>query len=150
MNTTVCAITITFNPDLTIFERQLQSLHAQCDVSLVDNGSEPNVLRRIEQLSQRYGCRLLALGENEGIATAQNHGVKLIENERPECEYLLFLDHDSIPKPDFVAAMVEEYLRLERLSGIGVLGSAIVAIRGERGSDLPAFFGPVLELVYAA
>lgn len=126
MNTRVCSITITFNPDLAIFERQLESLHAQCDVILVDNGSEPNVLRRIEQLSQRYGCHLLALGENEGIAAAQNYGVKLIENEKPECEYLLFLDHDSIPKPDFVAAMVEEYLRLERLSGaIGVLGPAI-------------------------
>ncbi len=126
MNATVCAITITFNPDLEIFEQQLQSLQDQCNTILVDNGSEPTTLRRIEQLSQRYGCRLLALSENEGIAAAQNHGVKLIENEIPECEYLLFLDHDSIPNPDFVAAMVEEYSRLERLSGaIGVLGPAI-------------------------
>ncbi len=132
MTSTVCAITITFNPDIAIFERQLKSLDAQCDAILVDNGSEPNALRQIEQLSQRYGYRLLALGENEGIAAAQNHGVKLIEDEKPECEYLLFLDHDSMPNPGFVAAMVEEYSRIERLSGaIGVLGPAIYEPRAK-------------------
>lgn len=126
MNTNVCAITITFNPDAAIFEQQLRSLRSQCEVVLVDNGSEQTALEEIETLSAHYGCRLIALGANEGIAAAQNHGVELIENEKPACEYVLFLDHDSVPGSDFIEGLVDEFRRIETISPhIGVLGPAI-------------------------
>jgi rhamnosyltransferase len=132
MNDSVCAITITFNPDIGIFEQQLQSLQTQCQVVLVDNGSKAETLTEIERLAEQYGCRLLALETNEGIAAAQNQGVALVERELPNCEYLLFLDHDSIPPAAFVEDLVEEFRNVQRTHPrAGVIGPAIYEPRAE-------------------
>ena len=126
MNSAVCAITITFNPELDVFERQLDRLQPQCELILVDNGSDPDRVAAIERLAERYGAHVLALAENEGIAAAQNHGVRFIEANRPACEYVLFLDHDSVPDPGFVDALQDEFERLKTShADLGVLGPAI-------------------------
>lgn len=126
MNPAVCAITITFNPELEVFEQQLASLQSQAEVILVDNGSAPDILRQIETLATRYTATLIALPANAGIAAAQNRGIEFIEAERPACAYVLFLDHDSVPGPGFVAAMLAEFTRLREADpAIGVLGPAI-------------------------
>lgn len=126
MNPAVCAITITFNPELDVFERQLARLQPQCEVILVDNGSAPEILQQIESLASRYECTLLALPANAGIAAAQNHGVAAVQAQRPACAYVLFLDHDSVPGPDFVDQLLTEFARLRAIdSATGVIGPAI-------------------------
>ncbi len=126
MNPAVCTITITFNPELAVFEQQLASLQAQCEVILVDNGSAPEILQQIEALAATYAATLIALPANAGIAAAQNHGIEFIVAERPDCAYVLFLDHDSVPGPRFINDMLAEFARLRASdSATGVLGPAI-------------------------
>lgn len=132
MRHSVCAITITFNPNLEVFTRQLESLAPQCEVILVDNGSIDEVLTQIEALSERFGCTLLQLGSNKGIASAQNHGVSFVQAKRRDCEYVLFLDHDSVPGEGFVDAMENEFKQLRAENPkIGVLGPAIYEPRAK-------------------
>ena len=130
MNTAICAITVTFNPDLEIMQEQLQNLSGRCLSLVVDNGSDPGTRQALESLCEGCGARSLWLPENLGIAAAQNRGMELVEREMPDCEYLLFLDHDSLPDEHFVDSMLAEYRRISQFEPeLGILGPVIHEIR---------------------
>ncbi|OAJ51519.1 hypothetical protein A6V36_15960 [Paraburkholderia ginsengiterrae] len=124
----VSAIVVTFNPDLATFETILAAICPQVDrVVIVDNGSKPAVMDRLEQLSARHDCILKALGENLGIATAQNRGIEAVKDyvrgEALDSHFALFLDHDSIPAGNMVQCLLEADSRIrergERVGGVG-------------------------------
>lgn len=131
MNTRVCAITVTYNPDLELLRRQLQSLSGQCQVVIVDNGSSGDMELLLDDLCTKHEAGFLALHDNYGIARAQNEGVKFARKQHPDCEYLLFLDHDSVPGAGFVEALLAQYTALDRDTKVGAVGPAIFEPRAD-------------------
>ena len=125
MNTRVCAITITWNPDLDMLRRQLRSLSGQCRVVVVDNGSAGDMEQSIGELCTEHAASFLALHDNYGIARAQNAGVAFARNRYAGCEYLLFLDHDSVPDSGFVDVLLAQYIALDKDGKTGAVGPAI-------------------------
>jgi rhamnosyltransferase len=120
---TVHAVIVTFSPDRERFEQQADGLVGQvAHAVVVDNGSAPEVLSWL-----RAGCAaradrttLIELGENRGIATAQNVGIgrALASGARR----ILLLDHDSIPGPRMVARLAAA---LETLRATGLKVAAV-------------------------
>ncbi|MBK5123192.1 glycosyltransferase family 2 protein [Burkholderia sp. R-69980] len=124
----VSAIVITFNPDLATFATILAAIRPQvARVVIVDNGSKLATADALAELAARHHCTLKALGENLGIASAQNHGIgavsQCVDAGAANSHYALFLDHDSIPADDMVQRLLGADARArargERVGGVG-------------------------------
>jgi rhamnosyltransferase len=107
----VGALIVTYHPNRRQLEALLSAISQQVGpILLVDNtdaladgGCGP-----LPALAQRYGATLVQLGENRGIAAAQNHGLAIL-TAMPGLEYVLFLDHDSLPADGMVEQLLEAF-----------------------------------------
>ncbi len=118
----VCAVVVTFNPDPSTLGKLLDSVLLQSDkVVLVDNGSTDASTVSME----RPGVDVLLLGENLGLAAAQNRGIQRATEFG--CSHVLLLDQDSILAPDMVARLLAAEARYT-LQGVrvGVVGPRFV------------------------
>lgn len=114
ISTSTAAVIISFNPDLNILRETLASLARQCPVVIADNGSSPSLLSSLSELAEGMEhVELLALHENEGIAHAQNTGIKHIDGNDTAIKYILMLDHDSIPPGDMVTSLEKTFEGIE-------------------------------------
>lgn len=100
----VGAVIVTYNPDLNLLQKNIESIHCQvAKVVVVDNAS--NNCLGIQQLCSRFAdVSCVFLGENKGIAAAQNIGFSKLE--RHGCLWGVLLDQDS----EFMQQGVEKYL----------------------------------------
>jgi rhamnosyltransferase len=102
-----CAVVVTYHPERETLERLLEATLAQVDeVVVVDNGSGPELE---DWLRGRERLRLEPLGANLGVAHAQNRGIERALARG--CEWVLILDHDSVPSPGMVAKLREALLQ---------------------------------------
>jgi rhamnosyltransferase len=103
----VSAIVVTFHPS-TEHLHNLAQVRAQVDqLIVVDNGSSGQELRQIRLSSAKYGFTLIENGENLGIATALNRGVR--EAQQRDCRWVVLFDQDSTVTEGFTAAMVADF-----------------------------------------
>lgn len=104
----VCAVVVTYHPDKDVLEN-LRALRPQVDsLNVVDNGSSEEELAPVRALARELFFKLQELGDNLGIATALNRGI------RPRLgnagvEWFLLFDQDSQVTPGFVEAMLRGY-----------------------------------------
>lgn len=100
----VVAVVVTYHPEPAALRRLLDATTLQVDaVVVVDNGSTPETLREVEDAVTAVGGTLVALGENRGIATAQNVGCA--RARAAGARQVLLLDQDSVPVPGMVARL---------------------------------------------
>jgi rhamnosyltransferase len=100
----VTCIVVTFDPDRERFNGLLAATRPQVDaVLVVDNGSSASNLAWL-RLLQGDALQLLELGRNTGVAGAQNFGIAAAR--RTQCDFVLLLDHDSVPAADMVAKLL--------------------------------------------
>ncbi|PHS70844.1 MAG: hypothetical protein COB22_07750 [Cycloclasticus sp.] len=110
----VVVITVTYNPLLCLLRKQISRLSKQCNVVLVDNGSEPDTLKELQVLSESNAfVSLVEMTENMGIAAAQNKGIQAVREGFPECLFIMTLDHDSVPSNSMVAELRGYLLSLQ-------------------------------------
>lgn len=79
-------------------------------VYVIDNGSEPASLKALRQAAKKARVQLVELGENTGIAHAQNVGLELAFKARAES--VLLFDHDSVPRAGYAKAITRAYAEL--------------------------------------
>jgi rhamnosyltransferase len=117
---TVCAIIVTWQPQLLPLKHLLNALLLQhCPLIVIDNGSVNRVelTDLLEQLAtehpQQPAPQLVSWLENKGLATALNEGLRLASEHR--YEMALLFDQDSAIGEDFVQAMLTQWLGLQSL-----------------------------------
>lgn len=127
----VVAVVVTYNPgDIATL---LASLSEQCAaVVVVDNGSHNG--EQVRASCEDAQATYVGLGENLGIAAAQNIGIEWARERG--ASHVLLMDHDSIPAPDMVALLLESLNSNSELGAVGPL-----AAEDREGAD---------ELVYIA
>jgi len=134
---------VTYNPPQDIFSQQLAALRNQ-QVIIVDNGSNATTLMLLnawvgEQSEKR---KLIALGKNLGIAAAQNRGMELAKTLG--CQFVLLLDHDSIPSDDLLTNLVETaQAQLKHDSQFAALGARLVDPRSAKELGFSAMINGV-------
>jgi GT2 family glycosyltransferase len=85
---------------------QLQSLPAsQFEVIVVDDGSQPPVADIVEPFRDRLEVRCLRVS-NSGPASARNQGARAAHGQ-----YLAFTDHDCLPHPQWLTALLDGFRR---------------------------------------
>ena len=131
----VASITVAFNPDPIRLAAQVAALRNQVDeIIIVDNGSMPTVESILRQfkITARIGdasrINVIALFENTGIASGFNTGVDTARQS--DANFVLLLDHDSVPAMDMVEKLIDGYRRASDL-----LGANNVAAVGPRITD---------------
>lgn len=94
------AIIITYHPALEVLGELIERLASQVDkVLIVDNGSdEPITDWNASQPTPAH--HVIALGENLGIAAAQNKGITWAKQQG--ATHVLLMDQDSLPAQDMV------------------------------------------------
>lgn len=109
----VTCIVVTFDPDRVRFDALLAATRPQVDtILIVDNGSSASNLAWLRLLANDR-LQLIELGRNTGIAGAQNVGISAAN--RMGCDFVLLLDHDSVPAPDMVACLLNGISHARRL-----------------------------------
>lgn len=114
----VCGVVVTYNPDLSALQSLLASVTPQVsNLIIVDNGSDTD----LRSIANQHNVELLALGDNFGIAHAQNAGIAHARD--CSAEFVLLLDQDSIPADDMVNLLAAAFSRLEhqgeRVAAVG-------------------------------
>jgi rhamnosyltransferase len=131
----VSSITVAFNPEAARLAKQIEALYGQVDqVIIVDNGSQPSVRSIVEHLDLGKNpligpdLKVIALQENVGVASGFNRGIEAARNDG--AEFVLLLDHDSIPRPGMVSKLLTGYQR-----AVDQVGAKSVAAVGPRIVD---------------
>ena len=94
----ICAISVLYQPDPAQLQRQQSALASSVQWRLwVDNAPASPVL---SALASQSGATYLPLGENLGIATAQNRGIEWAREQG--ASHVLLLDQDSIASAQLV------------------------------------------------
>ena len=121
----ICALAVTFNPDPERLRAVLAAIAPQVQaVLVVDNGSARSPA---DDLRGAAGgnAHLLCLGDNTGIACAQNLGLAWARAQG--ATHVLTLDQDAVAPPGMVAALLGEMVareaRGERVAAVGPLVS---------------------------
>lgn len=103
----IMAIVVLYRPDLNILDRLVKSAISQVDkILFIDNTPSPSTDIAFA-LKEKYGNNLYyqALGDNLGIAAAQNIGIKKALEDG--CPHVLLLDQDSVIPPDMVVKLIK-------------------------------------------
>ncbi|QOQ38299.1 glycosyltransferase family 2 protein [Trueperella pecoris] len=117
--TSVVAVVVTYGPD-SATARLIRALARQCRVVVVDNGSTPQDLATISGAIDDAGATLVTLGDNTGIAHAQNVGI--LRAKEMGASYVLLSDQDSLPDAELVATL---RARLDSSPGCAAAGPYI-------------------------
>lgn len=131
----ISSITVAFNPEAARLAQQVGALAGQVsEMVVVDNGSQPS----LEALFARHdpnhpefrepALRVVMLRENAGIARGLNVGIGAARASG--AEFVLLLDHDSVPARDMVELMVAAFRR-----DAAKPGAARIAAMGPRVKD---------------
>lgn len=117
---TIVAVIVSYQPSFREIERLLDGLLPQVSLSIVvDNGSGTDVGGWIAaRNAPRLHC--LLMGDNCGVATAQNAGI--VWAQQQGADYVVLFDQDSVPAPDMVARLHRTY---QRLTGEGFRVAAV-------------------------
>ena len=132
----VCGVVVTFRPrseDLENFARlrpQVQGL------VVVDNGSPEETRAILRTASRACDFTLIENGDNLGIATALNIGVKWAQSE--SYRWVALFDQDSTPPPTFIDTMLRAYDASPRRDRIALLVPRYIDSR--RGIPLSAVY----------
>ncbi|MDO8907059.1 MAG: glycosyltransferase family 2 protein [Pseudohongiella sp.] len=120
----VCAIVVTWQPDLPALHALLESLLKQaCPFIVVDNGSANIVPLRslLAELAGIYPSVAMSVlvdwDENKGLAEAMNEGLR--RAQKSACSFVLLFDQDSQISTDFVTAMLAQWDQLQALDTSG-------------------------------
>ena len=107
------AITVTFNPAFDILRQQLESLSRQCKTIIIDNCSGKNFLKQLQEYCKSdIHVQIIPLDKNIGISNAQNTGIQYVLDNIPNAEFVLLLDHDSVPSEGLVSELEKEFTSL--------------------------------------
>lgn len=97
----VCAVIVTFNPNTENLQQTLLALQRQTRaVVVVDNGSDLDIQNWLRGQAVKAPIELILLGQNMGIAHAQNTGIQWAIGHA--FTHVLMMDQDSIPGLDMV------------------------------------------------
>jgi rhamnosyltransferase len=131
----IAAVIVLYHPDLTLLERLLASLGGQADrVVAIDN--TPGSSATLAPFLERFQCAIayIPVGDNKGIAEAQNIGIR--ESIKAGCSHVLLLDQDSVLSPGMVDKLIAAEGELLKAGiKVGAVGPRYV----DGKTDIPSF-----------
>jgi len=113
----IAVVTVTYNPDPKILERQLSQLPSAALKIIVDNASRSELRIETQRVAAAYAAIYLQNSSNTGLPAALNQGARHAGKIRPACRFLLLLDQDTEPGAGCVERLVASYDRIATAFG---------------------------------
>jgi rhamnosyltransferase len=114
----LASVTVTFNPDLALLERQLNALRDVGRIILVDNASDPTVRDALRLLAAGVDrVELIENSVNMGLAAALNAGMVRARAPDMHCRAVLLLDQDSSFMVDTPSGLVAALNQVQANTG---------------------------------
>ena len=125
MTDRVLAVVVSYNPDINVLTKLLDSLSSQVEqVVVVDNGSA-NQAELSTLLAEQAKQTLLSQAENLGLGAAHNLGINFAVEQ--SFTHVLLLDQDSLPEADMVAQLLKAYCAAENVEPkVAAVGATFV------------------------
>lgn len=122
------AVTVTFNPDVSLLLTQLMALPSESCKIIVDNNSNDDVVKQVQRdLEKIKNVVFLRNDVNTGLAAALNKGVEALVKFAPHARLVLLLDQDSEPLPQSIGTLLQQYRKLESEgSNVGCVGPTLM------------------------
>lgn len=112
----ICAVVITYHPDLERLKILITSLASQVgEIVIVDNGSPESLEDFAASQHLIKNLVVLSLGDNFGIGHAQNVGIDYAR--KSGASYVALFDQDSCPESNMIQELYTSAVELQ-LSGI--------------------------------
>ncbi|MFX1702571.1 glycosyltransferase family 2 protein [Chitinophaga sp. CC14] len=122
-----------YNPDLLQSELQLEAIHKQENIThicIVDNSAAELAIWN-DRLSEQWPkVKYISLGDNKGIAVAQNTGASYLFSK---VDSIVFFDQDSLPADNMVASLVKSYEQVSAIEKYNIGGIGPRAINTQTG-----------------
>lgn len=103
----ICAIIVTYHPDALFQERVLAISSQVGSVIIVDNDSNHDAKKMLQEINQSQTIHIIFNKENLGIAKALNIGISLAEKNG--YQFSILFDQDSKPNNDLVINLCKIY-----------------------------------------
>jgi rhamnosyltransferase len=103
----IAAAIVAYKPDRAVFSQLVTAILPQVQWLIIINNGDPT---DIDLAPTPKNLKVVSFGMNLGIGEAIAHAVT--EAKNLGCNYLLTLDHDSIPAPDMVERLVIAFQKL--------------------------------------
>ncbi len=119
VNTTVCAIVVTYYPSATLV-RNISALRDQaCHVIVIDNNTQGVSRRYLEIISQWDRVTVVYNPENLGIAAGLNQGIRLALSF--SVAWIATFDQDSLAQPGMLSHMVACAMQIPNADRIAIV-----------------------------
>ena len=119
----ICAVIITYHPDIGLRERIEQIRHQVDRLLIVDNKSAPECLEMIRTISTDFDVDVIENESNLGIAEALNQGFKYAERFGDRYSWVLTLDQDSYCCSTLIEQLTSAYDHCPFRAEIGIIGT---------------------------
>jgi rhamnosyltransferase len=151
MNNLIFSISVTFNPDIHLLDRQINSLGFQVEcIIIIDNGSSnlDELVPYLENKKNQSGQRIIAVynGKNRGLGYAQNIGIKkAFENGAND---ILLLDQDSVLTENFIQELLDTRDLLTKQNiRVGAIGPVYYSESTNEIYPITKFWGPFIKRI---
>ena len=134
-----CAIIVTYNPDITALLELVGQLSKETDFIIVDNGTA-EIFSIAESINVYKQCReIIRLNKNEGLAKALNIGINW--SLRQSYEFVFLFDQDSSLCDLFVKRMIKAYGDVTRIAeaDVAAVGPRIINPQTMRQTSFKLF-----------
>ncbi len=140
MKDKIAIITVTYNPNLNEFIRNINSYVEQVPILVViDNSTDINLVEGLEIICSKYNTiKLIKLGDNFGIAYAQNVGIKYLQSLK--FQFVIELDQDSKLEEDYVVNIVKHFKEIKYSIDPDVIALGCLAINSKDGFIYDGFY----------
>lgn len=114
----IFAIIVTYNPDILLFKKCVESILSQVDTVVIVNNGESCVFDSLKNDMAEKKIHVIELGKNMGIAYAQNCGIEYAKNNY--ADFVLFSDQDTVYPTDFVEKSIEtcDNYKMEKVAAV--------------------------------
>ena len=93
MDKCICAVIVTYQPNLPVFQQLIQRIRQQVSaIAVVDNTSWPGPEAVLTVIGESV---YIPMGGNKGVAGAFNAGIDWAKGRG--CSHVLLMDQDSLP-----------------------------------------------------
>jgi N-acetylglucosaminyl-diphospho-decaprenol L-rhamnosyltransferase len=116
------AIVVTYNSAGSIVACLEALAHEDCEIVVVDNGSQDQSVAQVQAFAKSHALQLLRISRNLGFGAGVNHGVRAASGE-----VLLILNPDAVAEPGAVGGL----LQCIDSTGAAAVGGALLESDGQ-------------------
>lgn len=119
----ICAVVITYHPDIGLRERIEQIRHQVDKLLIVDNNSATDCITMIQRISADLDVDVIENESNLGVAEALNQGFKYAEHFGGRYAWVLTLDQDTYCYPKLIERLISAYENCPFREEVGIIGT---------------------------